>query len=119
MSAETKSARTMRALVLRRHGSRDDLELVEDYPAPQPVDGHVVIRVDMATPPSETSSSPSLLQLVVKDSGVGIPSENLARVFQPFYRGAQRDFESSGTGLTFHCGKVGRCDGWDNFNQKH
>jgi alcohol dehydrogenase len=35
----------MRALVLRRHGSRDDLELVEDYPAPQPVDGHVVIRV--------------------------------------------------------------------------
>src|SRR4030088_1421169 len=39
------SARTMRALVLRRHGSRDDLELVEDYPAPQAVDGHVVIRV--------------------------------------------------------------------------
>src|SRR5450631_1630295 len=39
------SARTMRALVLRRHGSRDDLELVEDYPAPQPVEGHVVIRV--------------------------------------------------------------------------
>jgi alcohol dehydrogenase len=35
----------MRALVLRRHGSRDDLELVEDYPAPQPVDSHVVIRV--------------------------------------------------------------------------
>src|ERR1700680_3703129 len=37
--------KTMRALVLRRHGSRDDLELVEDYPAPQAVDGHVVIRV--------------------------------------------------------------------------
>src|SRR5437016_1608041 len=39
------SDRTMRALVLRRHGSRDDLELVEDYPAPRAVDGHVVIRV--------------------------------------------------------------------------
>ena len=39
------SARTMRALVLRRHGSRDDLELVEDYPVPQATDGHVVIRV--------------------------------------------------------------------------
>jgi alcohol dehydrogenase len=37
--------KTMRALVLRRHGSRDDLDLVEDYPAPQAVDGHVVIRV--------------------------------------------------------------------------
>jgi len=35
----------MRALLLRRHGSRDDLELVKDYPAPQPIDGHVVIRV--------------------------------------------------------------------------
>ena len=35
----------MRALVLRRHGSRDDLELVADYPAPRVVDGHVVIRV--------------------------------------------------------------------------
>src|ERR1700686_2768102 len=41
----TKSARTMRALVLRRHGSREDLELVEDYPAPQAAEGHVVIRV--------------------------------------------------------------------------
>jgi alcohol dehydrogenase len=37
--------KTMRALVLRLHGSRDDLDLVEDYPAPQAVDGHVVIRV--------------------------------------------------------------------------
>ena len=35
----------MRALVLRRHGSRDDLELVDDYPAPRPLEGHVVIRV--------------------------------------------------------------------------
>ncbi len=37
--------KTMRALVLRRHGGRDDLELVEDFPAPQAADGHVVIRV--------------------------------------------------------------------------
>ena len=35
----------MRALVLRRHGSRDDLELVDDYPAPRPLEGQVVIRV--------------------------------------------------------------------------
>jgi NADPH:quinone reductase-like Zn-dependent oxidoreductase len=45
ISDRTASGRTMRALVLRRHGSRDDLELVEDYPAPRVVDGHVIIRV--------------------------------------------------------------------------
>jgi len=35
----------MRALVLRRHGGLDDLEVVTDYPAPRAIDGHVVIRV--------------------------------------------------------------------------
>jgi alcohol dehydrogenase len=35
----------MRALVLRGHGALDDLQVVEDYPVPQVVDGHVVIRV--------------------------------------------------------------------------
>ena len=39
------SGKTMKALLLRKHGTRDDLELVEDYPAPQAADGHVVIRV--------------------------------------------------------------------------
>jgi len=36
---------TMRALVLRRHGTLDDLEVVNDYPAPKATPGHVVIRV--------------------------------------------------------------------------
>jgi alcohol dehydrogenase len=35
----------MRALVLRRHGGLDDLELVEDHPVPEAIEGHVVIRV--------------------------------------------------------------------------
>jgi NADPH:quinone reductase-like Zn-dependent oxidoreductase len=35
----------MRALVLRGHGALDDLQVVEDYPVPQIIDGHVVIRV--------------------------------------------------------------------------
>jgi NADPH:quinone reductase-like Zn-dependent oxidoreductase len=37
--------KTMRALVLRRHGTLDDLEIVEDYPVPQATERHVVIRV--------------------------------------------------------------------------
>src|SRR5215467_12344865 len=36
---------TMKALVLRRHGGLSDLEVVGDYPTPQPTEGHVVIRV--------------------------------------------------------------------------
>jgi 2-desacetyl-2-hydroxyethyl bacteriochlorophyllide A dehydrogenase len=39
----------MRALVLRRHGSIDDLDLVDAYPKPQPTAGHVVIRVRAAS----------------------------------------------------------------------
>lgn len=35
----------MKALVLRQHGSLDDLEVVADYPKPKVVEGHVVIRV--------------------------------------------------------------------------
>src|SRR5689334_566177 len=35
----------MKALLLRRHGRLQDLELVPDHPRPQPVEGHVVIRV--------------------------------------------------------------------------
>src|SRR5947207_8654085 len=41
-SAVTK---TMKALVLRRHGDLQDLDVVTDYPVPKAVDGHVVIRV--------------------------------------------------------------------------
>ena len=39
----------MRALVLRKHGGLDDLEVVADYPTPKPIDGHVVIRVRAAS----------------------------------------------------------------------
>jgi NADPH:quinone reductase-like Zn-dependent oxidoreductase len=39
----------MRALLLRRHGTLDDLEVVNDHPTPKAVDGHVVIRVRAAS----------------------------------------------------------------------
>jgi alcohol dehydrogenase len=35
----------MRALVLRRHGGLDELEVVSDHPVPAAIEGHVVIRV--------------------------------------------------------------------------
>src|SRR5438874_9228449 len=35
----------MKALVLRKHGGLDDLEMISDHPRPQVVEGHAVIRV--------------------------------------------------------------------------
>jgi alcohol dehydrogenase len=39
------SGKTMKALVLRKHGGLEELEVVPDYPVPQATEGHVVIRV--------------------------------------------------------------------------
>jgi len=39
------TAKTMKALVLRQHGGLDNLQVVDDYPVPQAIEGHVVIRV--------------------------------------------------------------------------
>src|ERR1700724_1529018 len=39
----------MRALLLRKHGTLDDLDVVNDYPTPKATDGHVVIRVRAAS----------------------------------------------------------------------
>ncbi len=37
--------KTMRALVLRTHGGLENLDVVDNHPVPQVVEGHVVIRV--------------------------------------------------------------------------
>jgi len=37
--------KTMKALVLRKHGTLDELQVVSDHPVPQAIEGHVVIRV--------------------------------------------------------------------------
>jgi NADPH:quinone reductase-like Zn-dependent oxidoreductase len=37
--------KTMKALLLRKHGGLEELEVVGDYPVPAAADGHVVIRV--------------------------------------------------------------------------
>ena len=39
----------MKALVLRKHGTLDDLTVVNDYPTPKATEGHVVIRVRAAS----------------------------------------------------------------------
>jgi NADPH:quinone reductase-like Zn-dependent oxidoreductase len=40
---------TMRALVLRRHGGRENLALVDDHPVPRPAAGEALVRVRAAS----------------------------------------------------------------------
>jgi two-component system sensor histidine kinase CpxA len=57
-----------------------------------------------------------MLLLTIRDQGPGVPSHDLARIFEPFYRVADaRDRDSGGTGLglaitarvvSLHNGKV-------------
>ncbi len=42
-------ADTMRALVLRKHGTLDELQVIDNHPLPRAVEGHVVIRVGAAS----------------------------------------------------------------------
>lgn len=42
-------ADTMRALVLRKHGTLDELEVTDSHPLPRATEGHVVIRVGAAS----------------------------------------------------------------------
>ncbi len=43
------AGKTMKALLLRQHGGLDELHVVDEYPAPSAVAGHVVIRVRAAS----------------------------------------------------------------------
>jgi alcohol dehydrogenase len=44
-----KGGKTMKALVLRKHGGLDQVDIVSDYPVPSAAAGHVVIRVRAAS----------------------------------------------------------------------
>jgi 2-desacetyl-2-hydroxyethyl bacteriochlorophyllide A dehydrogenase len=46
---QVNGGKTMRALVLRKHGGLDELAVVEDYPVPSAAAGHAVIRVRAAS----------------------------------------------------------------------
>ncbi len=46
---ENAVAKTMRALVLRRHGGLDALEAVRDYPVPEPGPGQALVQVRAAS----------------------------------------------------------------------
>jgi PAS domain S-box-containing protein len=65
--------------------------LVENAIKYTPEGGRVNVR---------TASKPDLLIFEVQDSGIGIPAEDLPRLFEKFYRGTQREARAQhGSGL--------------------
>ncbi|MFA5915621.1 MAG: CHASE2 domain-containing protein [Burkholderiales bacterium] len=59
----------------------------------------------------EARWDPDELQLVVRDTGVGIPPESLARVFEPFQRGIGPRAAGTGLGLAITRSLVALMDG--------
>lgn len=51
------------------------------------------VRIGAATP------APGQVRVAISDTGIGIPSERLARVFEPFYRAGQERGSIPGTGM--------------------
>jgi signal transduction histidine kinase len=65
--------------------------LVENAIKYTPDNGRVTVR---------TSSQPGFLIFSVEDSGIGIPADDLPRLFEKFYRGKQREARAQhGSGL--------------------
>ncbi len=66
-----------------------------------PAEGEIDIDVELVDPvpkPSGTRSE-SQLQICIRDTGVGIPPEDLANLFTRHYRGVQAQGSIAGTGL--------------------
>ena len=70
----------------------------------------------------EAVMHPSKCVVTVSDNGVGVPADDLDRVFEPFYRSGNRGaVDGSGVGLAF-CKKVVNCHGgriWASSSEGH
>ena len=71
------------------------------------------------------SSSPSDIEIIIQDEGIGIPQKDLENLFKPFFRaGNTGDIEGTGLGLSIvkravelHNGTI-KCDSKPNFGTK-
>lgn len=57
-----------------------------------PNNGAIIIKI-------EDDSNSNFVKIYFKDSGIGIPSDELKNVFKPFFRGSNNNQASSGIGL--------------------
>lgn len=67
-----------------------------------PSGGSITVAVGRGTPPIEGASHAPQLSIAVQDTGIGIKSEDLSRIFQPFVQvehGYTREHSGTGLGL--------------------
>lgn len=64
-----------------------------------PLDGQISINVSRGTKKKSKLSSKEFLRIEVKDSGRGVPKENLKFIFDRFYQLGRDDTTRSGTGI--------------------
>lgn len=72
------------------HSLRIVVNLVDNALKYSPPDAPVEIRV---------RSAPAVVEILVEDRGPGIPDSETERIFEPFYRPADRPADASGAGL--------------------
>jgi signal transduction histidine kinase len=103
-----------RNLSLYTHIPRD-LPLVQAHPAAlrevlsnlidnalkyTPAGGEVDVDVELvAADPNPASPQPARLQICIRDTGLGIPAQDLEKLFTRHYRGVQAQGSIAGTGL--------------------
>jgi len=56
----------MKAVVLEKHGGLDELKVVKDFPDPEVIEGHVVIRVGAGESHAMITSAEALRDYFVK-----------------------------------------------------
>jgi len=64
---------------------------------------------DLTVTSSIDKINPDYIQIVIKDTGVGIPREDLERIYDPFYKGKEGDH--AGLGLSISYGIIANHDG--------
>ena len=103
-AAERMRAQVERAgLVLRLDPAQDMTEVWADPPRMEQVLVNLIHNAVKFTPPGgevvlAAQTEPGFVRFSVRDSGVGIPSDELERIFERFYK-ADRARSGGGTGL--------------------
>jgi signal transduction histidine kinase len=75
------------------------VNLVSNATKYTPNGGNVTVGAEKTTHPSDTGEEIPVVHLWVKDTGIGIPPEDQAKIFQQYFRTEMSKGQATGTGL--------------------